>query len=171
MLAFLSFLSLIIWLVLVFAWGNFWRIWESAADGDSLAAPQQWPRVVAIVPARNEAASIAQVVSALARQDYAGNFSVIVVDDHSDDATVAIAQKSAQDSGAATKVQILSAPDLVSGWTGKLWALNAGVSAASNGNSGSGCPGVATSPEHSPLSASAHPEFFWFTDADVVHAP
>ena len=172
MLAFLSFLSLIIWLVLVFARGNFWRIWESAADDDSLTARQEWSRVVAIVPARNEAASMAQVVSALAQQDYAGNFSVIVVDDHSEDATRAIAQKSAQDCGAATKVQILPAPDVASGWTGKLWALNAGVSAVSNGTSSSGCPGAATSPEHSPSSASAaHPEFFWFTDADVVHAP
>src|SRR5579863_8463663 len=105
MLPFLSFLSLTIWLVLVFAWGNFWRIWESAADyDDALSVPQEWPRVTAVVPARNEAASIAQVVSALAQQDYAGNFSVIVVDDHSEDATAEVARKSAQDCGAAIKV-------------------------------------------------------------------
>jgi hopene-associated glycosyltransferase HpnB len=147
MLAFLSFLSLIIWLALVLAWGNFWRIWESAADHDTLTEPQEWPRVVAIVPARNEADSIAQVVSALAQQDYAGNFSVVVVDDHSEDATAEVARKSVQDSGAACKVQILPAPDLAPGWTGKLWALNAGVA------------------------SSSAPDFLWFTDADVVHAP
>jgi hopene-associated glycosyltransferase HpnB len=161
MLAFLSFLSLIIWLVLVLAWGNFWRIWESAADHHPLTAPEKWPRVVAIVPARNEATSIAQVVSALAQQDYAGNFSVIVVDDHSEDATADVARKSVQDSGAATKVQILPAPDLAPGWTGKLWALNAGVASCS-----------ATSPAADPLVTNANtPDFLWFTDADVVHAP
>ena len=53
MLAVLSFLSLIIWLVLVFAWGNFWRIWESAADHDSVTAPQEWPRVVAVIGVGN----------------------------------------------------------------------------------------------------------------------
>ena len=145
----LAFLTLIIWLVLVFAWGNFWRIWQSDADSQSIPAPHAWPTVTAIVPARNEAASIAQVVSALAQQDYPGDFSIIVVDDHSEDATSELARKAATESSAASRVQVISSPPLDPGWTGKLWALNAGVSAAS-----------ATSPP-----------FLWFTDADVVHSP
>src|ERR1043166_3622002 len=134
MLAGLSFLALIIWLVLVFAWGNFWRIWEVAADGDTLNAPQNWPRVTAVVPARNEAASIAAVVTGLAQQDYPGEFSVIIVDDHSEDGTEKLARQAAgecnaaAESGVADRVRIIPAPDLAPGWTGKLWALNAGVS-------------------------------------------
>jgi len=153
MLAGLSFLALIIWLVLVFAWGNFWRIWESAADSDALNTPQNCPRVTAIVPARNEAASIAAVIAALAKQDYRGEFSIIIVDDHSEDATAQLARQAAEattaESGAATRVRIIPSPDLADGWTGKLWALNAGVSCAQ----------------------SARPDFFWFTDADVIHDP
>jgi hopene-associated glycosyltransferase HpnB len=44
-------------------------------------------------------------------------------------------------------VEILSAPNLQPGWTGKLWALQAGVEAAQ----------------------VRQPDFFWFTDADIVH--
>jgi len=175
MLASLSFLALIIWLVLVFAWGNFWRIWESAADSDALNTPQDWPRVSAIVPARNEAASIAAVVGALAQQNYPGEFCILIVDDHSEDATAQLARQAAaaitSESGAAARVRIIPAPDLAPGWTGKLWALNAGVAASySAGNPA--CGPASTSPTITPLAAnSSATEFLWFTDADVVHAP
>src|SRR5689334_10045274 len=146
MLAGLSFIALIVWLVLFFAWGNFWRVWEFDADHDALSPPQNWPRVTAVVPARNEAESIAAAVTALAQQDYPGEFSVIIVDDHSDDATAQLARQAAAESGAAARLQVLQSPELAPGWTGKLWALNAGVSCA----------------------RSVPPGFFWFTDADVV---
>lgn len=149
LLEILAFLSLAIWLVLVFFRGNFWRIWEADADRDTVQPPKLWPRVTAIVPARNEAASIAAVVTALAKQDYPGDFSVIVVDDHSEDHTAQIARNATVSASAESRIQILSAGELAPGWTGKLWALHSGVSAASNNN----------------------PDFFWFTDADVVHAP
>lgn len=145
----LAFLSLAIWLVLFFLWGNFWRIWESDADGTIRSAPKKRVRVAAVVPARNEAASIGVVVAALAKQDYPGEFSILIVDDHSDDGTAEVASNAACAAGANACVQIVSAPALASGWTGKLWALNSGIMAC-------------TSPV---------PEFFWFTDADVVHAP
>ena len=47
------------------------------------------------------------------------------------------------------KLTILSAAELATGWTGKLWALEAAVSSA----------------------AASGPDYFWFTDADIVHAP
>ena len=149
MLAGLSFIALMVWLVLAFAWGNFWRIWEFDADHDALTPPQNWPRVTAIVPARNEAATIAAVVNALAQQDYPGEFSVIIVDDHSEDATAQLARQAAAETGAAARVQVIQAPELAPGWTGKLWALNTGVSSSN----------------------AVPPDFFWFTDADVVHSP
>src|SRR5260221_2683072 len=90
MLVFVSLLVFIVWIVLFFAWGSFWQIWEFDSDRAQFPALPQWPRVTAIVPARNEAASIAAVISALAAQNYAGEFFVVVFDDHSDDGTAEI---------------------------------------------------------------------------------
>jgi hopene-associated glycosyltransferase HpnB len=149
MLFFLSLFVLIVWLALFLAWGNFWRLWEFDFDLAQFRSPEKWPRVVALIPARNEASSIAEVVRAVATQNYAGEFRVIVIDDHSSDNTAEIARRVALEMGTAAKVTILAAPDLAAGWTGKLWALNAGITQASN----------------------AAPDYFWFTDADVVHAP
>ena len=140
---------LLIWLALTFAWGGFWQVWRFDADRDSLQKPAVWPRVIAVVPARNEAATIAESVASLARQDYPGEFLVVVVDDHSEDETADLARHAAAETNASSRVLVIPAPLLAQGWTGKLWALNAGVNAA---------------PEESA-------EFFWFTDADVVHAP
>src|ERR1700747_2945674 len=148
MLVFASLLVFIIWMVLFFAWGNFWRVWEFDSQRARFPAPPQWPRVTAVVPTRNEAASIESVISALAAQDYAGEFSVIVVDDHSDDGTAQLARRAASSTKMASRIRVISAPDLIGGWTGKLWALNAGVK-----------------------ESAAASEFYWFTDADVVHAP
>ncbi len=93
--------------------------------------------------------TIGETISALLRQDYAGEFSVLVVDDHSEDDTSRIAHQSAKLHGAESRVQIHPAPPLPPGWTGKLWALNEGVR----------------------LEEPQAPDFYWFTDADVVHAP
>jgi len=165
----LASLSLAIWLVLFFFWGNFWRIWQSDVDHSSLPVPQNWPRVTAVVPARNEASSIAAVVAALAKQDYSGEFSAIIVDDHSEDATAELA-RNAFESNAAGRFQIIPAPELAPGWTGKLWALNSGVSRSADNLV---CAPV-DAPSHIEPSSSTvatTPDFFWFTDADVVHAP
>ena len=149
MLVFLSLLVFLIWVVLFFAWGNFWRVWEFDSDQAQFPAPVQWPRVVAVVPARNESASIEAAVGALAAQDYPGESSLIVVDDHSDDGTAELVRRLTTEAGAGSRVHLIAAPELIGGWTGKLWALNAGVKE----------------------STAARTEFYWFTDADVVHAP
>ncbi len=139
-------IPLAIWIYLFLARGNFWQLHEDNIRPEPFAIS---PRVVAIVPARNEAETIARTVSALAKQDYPGEFHIIVVDDHSEDGTAALARNAAEVSGAAERVSIHSAADLAQGWTGKIWALNEGVQVA---------------PNHSA-------EFFWFTDADIEHAP
>jgi hopene-associated glycosyltransferase HpnB len=141
----LAAIPLAVWIYLLVARGNFWRVRE---DHFEPGAMQAWPRVVAIVPARNEAATMAQAIWSLARQDYSGEFSIIVVDDHSEDDTAALAQQAAIESGASQRVTIHSAAPLAPGWTGKLWALNEGLQAAANSSE----------------------EFFWFTDADIEHA-
>jgi hopene-associated glycosyltransferase HpnB len=142
----LAAIPLAIWIYLFLARGNFWQLREDKIQPEPLA---RWPRVVAIVPARNEAETIAQTVSSLANQDYPGAFTIFVVDDHSEDGTAALARKAAEEFSAAGRIAIHSAAGLPPGWTGKLWALNEGVQ-------------VATS--HSA-------DFFWLTDADIEHAP
>lgn len=142
----ISAIPLAIWIYLVLARGNFWRLHEDKIEPKPL---DRWPRVVAIVPARNEAESISQTVAALSKQDYPDDFSIIVVDDHSEDGTAALAYQAAQESGATGRLTVHRAAALPPEWTGKLWALSEGIRMAS---------------------ANA-PSFFWFTDADIVHAP
>jgi len=139
-------IPLAIWIYLFLARGNFWQLYEDDIVPKSLG---DWPHVAVVVPARNEAETIAQSVDSLAKQDYPGEFYIIVVDDHSEDGTAALARNAAEVSGAAERVSIHSAAVLPRGWTGKLWALNEGVQEA----------------------AKHLPEFFWFTDADIEHAP
>src|SRR5262249_27222029 len=139
-------IPLVLWIYLFFARGNFWQLQEDTADPKPL---EPWPRVVAVVPARNEAETIARSTSSLAKQDYPGEFSVIVVDDHSDDGTAALAMKAAEEAGAAERIAVHQAAELPPGWAGKVWAMNEGILTATD----------------------KAPEFFWFTDADIEHAP
>lgn len=141
-------ISFATWIYLAFARGAFWRL---RAFNDDLAQQQaliKWPHVAVVVPARNEAPTIRQTLAGLLQQNYPGEFSIVVVDDHSDDGTEQIAQQAAYELGAASSVTICSTSTLPAGWTGKLWALNEGVSRA----------------------VAAAPDYYWFTDADIVHA-
>ncbi|MCC7272665.1 MAG: glycosyltransferase [Alphaproteobacteria bacterium] len=130
-------LSLVIWAVLMLARGGFWRFAATAVP----PPPAAWPAVVAVVPARDEAATIGRCVAAILDQDYPGDLRLVVVDDGSSDGTATAA-------GRAARLSVIAARPLPSGWTGKVWAMDQGVRAA-----GDAC------------------EFIWFTDADIVHAP
>jgi hopene-associated glycosyltransferase HpnB len=141
--------SLLIWVVLTFFRGGFWQVRALDGDADGAGGPEKWPRAVAIVPARNEAETIARCVESLDRQDYAGELQIIVVDDDSDDGTDALASGAAKPGGAKDRVTVVKGAPLERGWTGKLWALQQGVESA----------------------AAFSPDYFWFTDADIVHAP
>ena len=145
----LAVLSLLMWIALTFFRGAFWQL--SAFDDDVARynSLETWPRIVAIVPARNEADTIARTVDSLIAQDYAGECRIMIVDDHSEDATAELARKAAQAGGAGERVTILQAAPLQPGWTGKLWALQQGVAEA----------------------ISFSPDYFWFTDADITHSP
>lgn len=104
------------------------------------------PGVVAVIPARNEEETIGAVVEAHAAADYRGALSLIVVDDHSTDETAARAVAASK--GAA---ELIGAPPLPQGWTGKLWAVNAGLARARET-----APGA---------------KYVLLTDADIVLAP
>ena len=137
--------ALVIWLYLLTARGGFWLCRER--DDVAPSAPSHWPRVTAVVPARNEADCIAKSIGSLARQDYPGKFSIILVDDDSDDETVAVARRVA----AECSIGVISSRGVDSGWTGKLWALHQGVDAAN--------------------AAPEPPDYLLLTDADILHAP
>jgi hopene-associated glycosyltransferase HpnB len=139
--------SLGAWIYLVFARGGFWRM--RIEDLPSSAARVPSRRVAVIVPARNEAAVIRQTIGSLLRQDHHGSVHVFLVDDHSADGTAEIARHAAEQAGRPDSLTVIQAGALPGGWTGKLWALSEGVQAAT----------------------SFAPDYYWFTDADVVHEP
>ncbi len=114
----LALLVLAVWLYLFFLHGSFWR---SQPQLSPAAAPAT-PDVDVVVPARDEAATIAAVIASLLAQDYAGRFRLILVDDGSTDGT-------ADAAGAAPALTVVAAPPKPPGWSGKLWALQQGIEA------------------------------------------
>ena len=86
------------------------------------AAVSPRPALAVVVPARDEAASLPALLSSLRGELREGD-ELVVVDDHSTDATAAVAA-----GGGAT---VVSAAPLPPGWTGKVWALHQGVAATS----------------------------------------
>jgi hopene-associated glycosyltransferase HpnB len=172
----LAAVPLAIWLYLTFSRGFFWRLRDFDDDLAAHEAPPTWPRVVAVVPARNEGATIRQCLTSLVQQNYSGQFSIILVDDHSEDGTAQIAQRTVSELGAESRVTVRQAAPLPPGWTGKLWALNEGV--AFSGTDILACaPATSPGPAESfanrtrAMNSSAAPKYFWFTDADIVHLP
>jgi len=97
--------------------------------------------VSAIIPARNEEASIARALESVAAQSEIGE--VIVVDDESTDRTAEILAELAT---RIPKLRVMKANPLPPGWTGKNHALAIGA-------------------------AAAHGDWLLFTDADTFHFP
>ncbi len=114
----LALLCLSVWLYLVFAHGSFWL----STPQLSPAMPTGLPSVDIVVPARNEAATIAVVIQSLLSQDYRGKLRVLLVDDDSADGTAAAA-------GSDPRLEILRLNGKPPGWSGKLWAMSRGVAA------------------------------------------
>ncbi|NDU72754.1 glycosyltransferase [Actinomadura sp. DSM 109109] len=133
--------SLAGWLYLAFAHGGFWRTGPGLPGAPE---PDGWPEVVAVVPARDEAAVLPETLPTLLAQRYPGVFRVVLVDDGSSDGTAATAAALAGGDPALTVVTAGERPD---GWAGKVWAMSEGVRAA------------------------GEPAFLLFTDADIAYAP
>ena len=86
-------------------------------------ARQRETAVSVVIPARNEAASIGALLASLRPQLRDGD-QLIVIDDHSADATAAIA--------AASGATVVAAPELPGGWAGKPHACSIGANRAVN---------------------------------------
>jgi hopene-associated glycosyltransferase HpnB len=143
-------LSLGIWLGLLLFRGQFWRPDQQLGSDRVLEqSEQELPKVCAIVPARNEAELLPTTLRSLLTQDYAGEFQVVVVDDHSTDGTAAAAEQTAMELGLRSRLHIVSAAPLPTGWSGKLWAMDQGIQTAQ----------------------SCSPDYILLTDADIQHHP
>ena len=139
-------LSLAVWIYLSLFRGGFWRADQRIGDG-AIEPPAQWPDIVAIIPARNEADVIGATVDSLLKQDYPKPFPIVLIDDRSDDGTAEAARAATTDQ--AERLHIVTGSSLPDGWAGKVWAMSQGVSRASEI-----APGA---------------DFYLFCDADIVH--
>jgi hopene-associated glycosyltransferase HpnB len=132
--------ALLAWLWLVLARGLFWRTDLRLPAG---TPPADWPAVAVVVPARDEAQVLPVSLPTLLAQDYPGPARVVLADDDSTDGTAALAGRLAETG--MVPLTVVSPGPPPTGWTGKLWALQAGVGAAGD------------------------VEFLLLTDADIAH--
>ncbi len=134
--------ALLAWVWLVCCRGLFWRADLRLPAG---APPAAWPSVAIVVPARNEADMLPASLPTLLGQDYPGPARLILVDDDSTDGTGALAV--ALGAAGGLPLTVLHPGPPPPGWTGKLWAVRAGVEAA------------------------GEVDHLLLTDADIAHPP
>ena len=105
--------------------------------------------VIAVIPARDEAAVIGRAVASLVNQEHRGRLSIVIVDDQSTDGTAEVARAAAAAANAGDRLTVCSGNPLPPGWTGKLWAMRQGIEEA----------------------RTLQPDYLLLTDADIVHGP
>ena len=140
----LAAISLLIWLYLCLFHGRFWH--SDQMINSNQVNIKEFPRIVGVIPARDEAESIGRTVRALLDQDYAGPFSIIVVDDNSTDGTADEARAVLKDDE-DQRLRVIAGAPLAEGWVGKMWAVNQGIAAAGDA------------------------EYILLSDADIEHTP
>jgi hopene-associated glycosyltransferase HpnB len=163
----LAALAAVAWAVLLTGHGGFWRTGQrlpgtgrdrASPAGTSPAGISQdpagisqdraaWPGVVAVVPARDEAAILPQTLPTLLAQDYPGPFAVTLVDDASTDGTGAVATRLG--AGGRRPLRVVPGAPRPAGWAGKPWAMAQGVAAVAADDS----------------------RYLLFTDADIAWSP
>jgi hopene-associated glycosyltransferase HpnB len=142
----ISIIALISWIFLLKFRGNFWR-------SDQYLKPAQIkirhpPEIVIIVPARNEESTIGDTLTSLLELNYEGKFSIIVVNDDSEDNTFGAAKTAGKGN---KNLLVINGKKLPNGWMGKMWAIAQGVEIAQI--------------------KFANAQYYLFTDADILHYP
>ncbi len=160
-----SLLAVAAWVYLLAGHGGFWRTDQRLPP--AAADPAVWPAVVAVIPARDEAAVLPETLPTLLTQDYPGPFMIVLVDDESTDGTAEVAAKLAAASQPGTacqpgasprpggadpadpaqRLRVVAGEPPPPGWAGKVWAMNQG------------------------LRVAASADYVLFTDADIAYAP
>ena len=139
-------MSLAIWFVLVFGRGGFWRT-DTRLDDARVGSDA--PAVAVVIPARDEAGVIEASVASHLKSRYPGRLHIVVVDDHSSDGTAALVR--ALTVPERIVLNVVEAPELEPGWSGKVAAMAHGYETV--------------------IKAAPETAFVLFTDADIVHAP
>lgn len=175
-------LSLAAWIWLVLGRGLFWKMDQTLViqsssiqsssihnspvlrlgddDRDQEHTEKAWPSIRIVIPARNEADNLPITLPSLLNQDYPGPFMIYLVDDESRDGTGALAVDLGLEHSASQRLRVLAGEPLPPGWTGKLWALEQGLSSEDESQNDSGMQ-----------TRAATPDFLLFTDADISHPP
>jgi hopene-associated glycosyltransferase HpnB len=136
-------LTAVIWSYLALARGSFWRMKNAQPDAGDEAGLSGG--VVAVIPARNEAALIGPVVTSLLNQRVA--MPVLLVDDASSDGTADVARRASEKAGKADALIVIQSKPLPAEWTGKLWSMHQGIERA----------------------RALNPAWLLLADADVLH--
>jgi hopene-associated glycosyltransferase HpnB len=169
--------AVLIWCYLLLGRGGFWRVGQlpgilppdpssnvSASENVALVSAPVGPifatpgasaagnlngQLAVIIPARNEAETVARSIESWLKQSGSHPIHIFLVDDGSSDGTATIARTAAAALGMGNKLTVITGKPLPAGWLGKPWALMQGVEQA----------------------RELHPRFLLLTDADIAHAP
>ncbi len=140
-------LAAVAWAYLLLGRAGYWRTDQRLPAG-ARPEPGPWPRVVAVVPARDEAVMLPVTLPTLLAQDYPGPFGIVLVDDDSSDGTAQVAAGLGRAAGRpGRQLRIISGTRAPGGWAGKVWAMAQGLRAAGDA------------------------EYVLFTDADIAYQP
>jgi hopene-associated glycosyltransferase HpnB len=131
----------VVWAYLVLGHGGYWRTGQRLPPSGAAGDLARWPDVVAVIPARNEAAMLPAVLPTLLGQDYPGALTVILVDDCSTDGTAEVAAalaggRAGQPDRPGRALRVVAGAPLPPGWAGKVWAMAQGLAAAGDGTKG-----------------------------------
>ncbi|WP_213805528.1 glycosyltransferase [Granulicella sp. dw_53] len=132
-----------IWLWLLAGHGGFWR------SGPVLGVATPVVRrlkVTAVVPARNEAEHVVEMLRSLLAQRFDGDLRVVLVDDNSTDGTGELARELA---AGDARLRVVSGEPLKAGWSGKMWTVSQGLRQAE----------------------ALEADYVLLADADIVHGP
>ncbi len=144
----LALLPLAFWIVLALDPSRRWpaelRLPQGVA-GDETAAPGG---LLALVPARDEAALLPRTLPGLLSQPLP-QLRILLIDDGSSDGTAEVARRLARDHGGAP-LEVIEPGPAPAGWSGKVHALARGLEAARR-------------------SPAGLPEWILFSDADIGH--
>jgi len=100
-----------------------WRPWNTreVLNASSPPSEEDLSDITALIPARNEAEFI--IASLLGLGAQGNHLAIVLVDDQSTDGTAQAALRTAK-----RNLRIIEGKPLPPGWTGKLWALEQGIS-------------------------------------------
>lgn len=131
-----------VWLWLLVGHGGFWL------SGPTLEVGRETRRlkVTVVVPARDEAEHVVDMLRSLLAQRFEGELRVVLVDDNSTDRTGELARAVMKEDA---RLRVVQGEPLKAGWTGKMWTVSQGLRQAE----------------------ALEADYVLLTDADIVHGP